>query len=184
MAVNAARIVKATTNLYKGVTLPASNTFLTLVAGVPTSGIHCGAIGAIAVTPGLETEEKDSENQLQILGAAVSKNSLEIKVALKEWTTEGLSWLTGGRRQGAGFFGGSSTNLSYTTLCVVWELTTDVYAYMLAYKCYVSSPAEISVEKGSLSNFEATLTAVAETTREKSDQLFQMWLPDGYNDLL
>ncbi len=182
MAVNEARIVKPLTNLYKDVTLPADNTFLTLSNGVPPSGIHCGAIGSIGVSNSLETEEKDSENQLAILGAAITSTGVEISVRLKEWTTAGIAWLTAGRRQGNGFFLGGTTELSYTSMCVVWEIADSEYAFALIYKTYVSSPANIEPEKGSFSEFESTLTAVADTTRVKSDQMGQLWFPDGFND--
>ncbi len=182
MAVDESRILKATTNLYKGVTLPSSNTFTTLTAGLPASGEHAGAIGAIDVSPGVEVVEKDSENQLSILGASISAHSLELTIRLKEWTTQGLSWLTSARRMGNGFFLGSSTTLEYDSVCVVWEFDDDVYGYLLAYKAYVSSPASISPTKGDFAEFEATLTCVADTTRDKNDRLAQVWLPDGYND--
>ena len=187
MAVNENRIVKVTTNLFKGGTTPASNTYLTLTNGVPTNGaIHCGAIGSIGVSPGVEVAEKDSENQIATLGASISKHTMEITVRLREWTTEGLSWLMAGRRVGAGFFGGGTTQLEYAPLTVVWGLDEDagLYAFFHAYKCYVSSPASLDPNKSDNTELEATFTAVADTTRDRNDPLYQLWCPEGYRDLM
>ena len=153
MAVTASRILAPATNLYYGVTNPASNTFLAIVAGVPGTGTHCGAIGQIGIAPGVETTEKDSENQIAALGASITKHTLEITVRLREWTTEGLSWLMPGRTSGGGFFGGGSSDLAYNSVTVIWTLSEDdgEYALFHAYKCYVSSPASIEPSKSSCS---------------------------------
>lgn len=186
MAVNEKRIIKATTNLYKGGATPASNSFLTLNNGVPTNGaLHCGAIGSIGLGGGMEVAEKDSENQLATLGASISKHTMEITVRLREWTTEGLSWLMAGRRVGAGFFGGGTSQVEYCPLTIVWGVDEDagLYAFFHAYKCYVSSPASPELNKTDTVELEATFTVVADTTRDKSDPMYQMWNPEGFRDM-
>lgn len=185
MAVTEARTqATVNTNLYIDATNPADNSFLTLTAGVPAGGTHCGAVGAIGLSPGMETSEKDCENFLTTLGASISEHSMEITIRLREWTTEGMAWLLAARRSGAGMFGGSSTDLDYKRITVVFGLDLDsgLYAYFHAYKTYVSSPASLEPNKSDGLELEATLTCVADATKADDDNFWQIWNPAGYQD--
>ena len=182
MAINADRILKATTNLYKGVTNPADLTFLVLTNGVPPDGTHLGAIGPISPSPGMEMVDKECENVTNILGSSITSNTLEIEVALKEWNATAIAWLTGAQRSGAGMFGGNRTTPEYDSLTIVWTLDalTGLYGFFHVYSCYVSSPSPVSPTKDEFAEFSGTLTAVADTTRDVNDRLWQSQLPPGW----
>lgn len=182
MAINVGRITRLTTNLYRGATNPATDTFFSLTNGVPPGGQHLGASGVPDITPGAETAVIDSENQLLELGAYIKGFTLEISVRLKEWTTEAMAWAMYGQQSGNGFFGASSTVMAYDTFTVVFcfDESAGVYGYFHAYKCYVSSPMKLSPAKAEPKELEFTLKAVADTTRNKSDSLYQIVNPANY----
>ena len=185
MAIHVERIIRLTTNLYRGAINPATNTFFTLTNGVPPGGIHLGASGIPDITPGVETGVIDSENQLLELGAYIKGFTLEITVRLKEWTTEGMAWAMHGQQSGNGFFGAASTVMAYEPFTVVWcfDEAAGIYGYFHAYKTYVSAPMKLSPAKAEPKELEFTLKAVADTTRARSDGLFQIFNPNQYANL-
>lgn len=150
---------------------------------MPADGKHLGATGIPDISPGIETAEIDSENQTSVLGASISKNTLELTIRLKEWTTEGLAWALCARKVGNGMFGGGSSEIVYEPITIVWKFDNGQFGFFHAYKTYVSSPASLSPQKGEPQELECTLTCVADTTRDDNDPLYQLQNPDGFVDL-
>jgi len=188
MAINADRIIKPTSNLYRGVTIPA--TVADYIAGWdPATGtftlgsaVHLGATGIPDFNPAIETVDKDSQNQMGILGTAVSKHTCELTIRMLEWTREGMLWALNGEASGAnGIIGGHTTTIAESSYVVVIKLDdTPNYGYIHLFNAQVSSLPQMSFDKENFLESEVTLKGSAYSTGNYDGEMYKLYFPDDY----